>query len=304
MGRDIYEAHALVRQVFTQASETLNLDLASLCFEGPEEVLTDTLNAQPAILTLSIALWRILSDREDDQHESLSDSHSPSPFRPLFCAGHSMGEYSALVAAGALEFSDALQLVRRRGELMEAAGQEHRGGMAAVIGLDAAAVERVCTWAQAETGGVVGIANDNSPGQIVVSGDHVTLKETAALAKEEGARRFIHLAVSVAGHSPLMASAAQALRGVLASTPIRRSKTPVVANVGARPIEEPEDIRQELVAQLTSPVRWVESVRYMIAQGVDTFVEVGPGDVLRGLIRRIDGGVKRKGVSDIIKELR
>ena len=304
MGRDIYEAHALVRQVFTQASETLNLDLASLCFEGPEEVLTDTLNAQPAILTLSIALWRILSDREDDQHESLSDSHSPSPFCPLFCAGHSMGEYSALVAAGALEFSDALQLVRRRGELMEAAGQEHRGGMAAVIGLDAAAVERVCTWAQAETGGVVGIANDNSPGQIVVSGDHVTLKETAALAKEEGARRFIHLAVSVAGHSPLMASAAQALRGVLASTPIRRSKTPVVANVGARPIEEPEDIRQELVAQLTSPVRWVESVRYMIAQGVDTFVEVGPGDVLRGLIRRIDGGVKRKGVSDIIKELR
>ena len=291
MGQGMHQAYPLVRQAFAQASEVLGLDLASLCFEGPEEVLTDTLNAQPAILTLSIALWRVLQ-------ETLFYS-----LCPLFVAGHSMGEYSALVAAGALGFADALRLVRRRGELMQAAGREPRGGMAAVIGLDAAMVERVCARVQAETGGVVGIANYNSPGQIVISGDHVSLEGAMSLAGEEGARRVIPLAVSVAGHSALMAPATEAFGEILENTFIQRARIPIVANVSAEPLEEPAEIRLELVAQITSPVRWVESVQYMAARGVDTFVEVGPGKVLRGLIRRIDSGVRRKGVGDIIEGL-
>ena len=289
MGQALYRDYPLVRQTFTQASAALGFDLASLCFEGPAELLTDTLNAQPAVLTLSIALWRVLQEGPFD-----------SP-RPLLFAGHSLGEYSALVAAGALEFTDALRLVRRRGELMQAAGRTYPGGMAAVIGLDEAMVERVCAQVQAEAGGVVGMANYNSPGQIVISGDQASLGRATSLAEEEGAWRVIPLAVSVAGHSPLMAPAAEAFGKVVENTPIRRAQTPVVANVSAQPIEEPEEIRRELVAQLTSPVRWVESVKYMITQGVDTFVEVGPGDVLRGLIRRIDRGVKGRGVEEIIE---
>jgi len=289
MGQDLHEAYPLVRQTFAQASEALSFDLASLCFEGPEEALTDTLNAQPAILTLSIALWRVLQE---------SPFNSP---RLLFFAGHSMGEYSALVAAGALGFADALRLVRRRGELMQAAGREQPGGMAAVIGLDAAMVERVCARVQAETGGVVGIANYNSPGQIVISGDHASLEGAMSLAGEEGARRVIPLAVSVAGHSALMAPAAEAFGEILENTLIQRARIPIVANVSAQPLEEPEEIRRELIVQLTAPVRWVESVQHMVARGVDTFVEVGPGEVLRGLIRRIDRGVERKGVGDMLQ---
>jgi len=163
-------------------------------------------------------------------------------------------------------------------------------------------VERVCERVRAETGGVIGIADYNSPGQIVISGDKVSLERAIALAKEGGARHVIPLAVSVASHSPLMAHAAEALGEILENTRIERAQTPVVANVTAQPIEEPEEIRQELVAQLTGPVRWVESVEYMVSQGVDTFVEVGPGRVLRGLIRRIDSGVKGKGVEMFIQK--
>ncbi|MEA3344861.1 MAG: ACP S-malonyltransferase [Chloroflexota bacterium] len=289
MGQKLYKAHPLARQVFAQASDILGLDLASLCFRGPEEVLTDTLNVQPAILTLSIALWNVLQE---------SPFNSP---HPMFLAGHSLGEYSALVAAGALEFADALRLVRRRGELMQAAGRENPGGMAAVIGLDSETVERVCARAKERTGGTLGVANHNSPDQIVISGDHASLEEAMSLAEEEGARHVIPLAVSVASHSPFMAPAAKVLGGILEFTHIRRARTPVVANVSAQPIVEPEEIRRELVSQLTGPVRWVESVEYMIAQGVDTFVEVGPGDVLRGLIRRIDREVERRGIEDILE---
>ena len=293
MGRDLYQAYPLVSETFAQASELLGFDLAALCFEGPEEALTDTLNAQPAILTLSVALWWVLL-RED-------------PFNsrpPLFLAGHSLGEYSALVAAGALEFADALRLVRRRGELMQAAGRERPGGMAAVIGLDASSVDELCARARAETGGVVQAANYNSPGQIVISGDRASLERAVALAEEGGARRVIPLAVSVASHSPLMAGAAEAFREVLEAAPIQVAQPPIVANVSALPIREPEEIRRELVAQLTSPVRWVESVEYMVAQGVGTFIEVGPGNVLRGLIRRINGRVGRKGVEDILHSIK
>lgn len=291
MGQDLYEVYLPVRQTFAQASEVLGLDLASLCFEGPEETLTDTLNAQPAILTLSVALWRLVQEG------------AVGSLRPLFVAGHSMGEYSALVAAEAVEFGDALRLVRQRAELMQAAGREQPGGMAAVIGLDATSVDGLCAQARADTGGVVQGANYNSPGQIVISGDTASLERAMALAKERAARHVIPLAVSVAGHSPLMAPAVGAFGEILENTAIQRAQTPVVANVSAQPIQEPGEIRQELAAQLTSPVRWVESVQYMVSEGVDTFVEVGPGKVLRGLIRRIDSGVEGRSVEEIIEGL-
>lgn len=289
MGQELYQAYPLVRETFAQASELLGLDLAALCFEGPEEVLTDTLNAQPAILTLSVAMWWVLL------REGLFDSSGP-----LFLAGHSLGEYSALVAAGSLEFADALLLVRRRGELMQAAGRERPGGMAAVIGLDASSVDELCEKVRAETGGVVQAANYNSPEQIVISGDRESLERAMALAEAGGARHVIPLEVSVAAHSPLMAGAAEAFREVLEATPIRAAQLPIVANVSALPIRESEEIRRELVAQLTGPVRWMESVEYMVARGVGTFIEVGPGNVLRGLIRRINRRVERKGMEDIL----
>ena len=285
MGRDFHEAHPLAQQTFAEASEVLDLDLASICFEGPEEVLTDTLNAQPAILTLSFALWRVL------------EAHQAGGCPPIYLAGHSMGEYSALVAAGALGFTDALRLVRRRGELMQAAARERPGGMAALIGLDAAVVEETCFRVRAETGGIVEIANYNSPGQIVISGDHASLARAMSLAKEK-ARRVIPLAVSVAGHCTLMAPAAESLADAVEKTRILGAHTPVVANVNAQPIVEAKEIRKELVAQLTNPVRWTESVRYMTEHGVGAFVEVGPGTVLKGLIRRISKKVETRSALD------
>lgn len=277
MGRALAEAFPTAREVFTLADQTLGFSISSLCFEGPEAVLNDTLNTQPAIFTTSIAALRVLEQQT---------GYTP----PACVAGHSLGEFSALVCAGALQFEDGLRLVRERGRLMKQAGQAMPGGMAAVLGLEREVVLQVCTEACTLTDGIVQIANDNAPGQIVISGEKQALDKALELAKARGAKRCIPLAVSIAAHSALMARAAQEFRAVLEATPFQPPRITVIGNVDARPLQLHE-LRAELEAQLTSPVRWTESVEYMVNQGVTRFIEVGPKDVLCGLIKRINANV-------------
>jgi [acyl-carrier-protein] S-malonyltransferase len=275
MGQDLAQTYAVARDTFAEADDVLGFPLSTLCFEGPEEALNDTLNTQPALFAASMAVWRAL--------------HSTGWSAPAaFAAGHSMGEYTALAAAGVLTFADGLRLVRERGRLMKEAGERSPGGMAAVLQVEAGALDDICRRASQETGKVVQVANYNSPGQIVISGDNQALEVAMQLAQAAGARRVRRLAVSIAAHSPLMAVIADEFRRAVETTPIRRPQTPVVANVTARPLASVDDIRDELVAQLTSSVRWIESVEYMAAHGVTRFIEIGPKDVLTGLVRRID----------------
>jgi [acyl-carrier-protein] S-malonyltransferase len=284
MGRDLYETYPEARALFDEADRILDFPLSKLCFEGPKEELGDTINTQPALLTVSVALLRLL---ELDQ------------LSPATVAGHSMGEYTALVTAGALDFADGLKLVRERGRVMKEAGEQNPGGMAAVLGLEAETLDEVCQMASQETGGIVQLANYNSPGQIVISGHKEALGRAMELAEERGARRVIPLAVSIASHSPLMQRAAESFASIVAQVDFHQPRIPVVANVTAAPITTVAGIRQELVEQLTSTVRWVESIQYMIAQGVTTFVEIGPKNVLTGLIRRIDKSVRTVNVGDV-----
>jgi [acyl-carrier-protein] S-malonyltransferase len=273
MGRSLFENYPVARDTFAQADETLGFLLSQLCFDGPAAALNDTLNTQPAVLTASVAAYRVLQEHR--------------PEEPVFVAGHSMGEFSALVATEAISFRDGLSLVRERGWLMKQAGEEQPGGMLAVLGLDRQPVEEACAIARERTGAYVGVANDNCPGQIVVSGKYEALEQAARIAEELGARRVKRLQVSIAAHSPLMTPAAEAFRGHLVATSVGKPRVPVVTNATASPLTEPPAIRDALAAQLTSPVRWTESVAWMVAQGVDCFVEVGPGKVLTGLVRRI-----------------
>ena len=291
MGQDLYQTYPEAYTVFAEADETLGFALSKLCFEGPGDVLTDTINAQPAILTTSIACLRVLETVVGNAQADL-----PSP---LFVAGHSLGEYSALVAAGSLTFADAVRLTRERGRLMKEAGDRAPGSMAAVLNLEAPLLEDICQAASEETGGIVQVANYNSPGQIAISGDKETLEKAMELAKERGARRVIPLAVSAAFHSPLMDCIVDEFRQAVEAAPLKEAVIPVVANVNARPLAKVEEIREELVQQLTSPVRWTESVQYMIEQEVTTFVEIGPKAVLTGLIKRIDKSVKTVNVGDV-----
>lgn len=285
MGKDIYENYHEARAIFDEADETLGFPLSKICFEGPKEELDDTINTQPAVFTMSVACLRAL----ESKREAAS-----------FIAGHSLGEYTALVAAGALGFADGLRLVRERGRLMKLAGQKNPGGMAAIIGLDAETIERICQEISFRLpASTIQIANYNSPGQIVISGDKGALGKAMAMAKERGAKRVIPLAVSIAAHSPLMRPAAEEFRRAVEAIPFSKAHIPVVANATARPITEPEEIKEELVAQLTSPVRWVESVRWMLAQGATVFIEIGPKKVLTGLIRRIERGVQTMNVGDV-----
>jgi len=275
MGRDLAQAYPVARDTFAEADDLLNFSLSTLCFEGPEEELNDTLNTQPAIFVASLATLHVL------QNEGW-------PVSASFTAGHSLGEYSALVAAGALTFPDGLRLVRERGRLMKVAGQRSPGGMAAIIRLDDETVRDICQRASQETGEVVQVANFNSPGQVVISGDNAALDVAMEKASAAGARRVVRLAVSIAAHSPLMAVIADEFRQAVQATPIQPPQMPVVANITARPLNTLDDIHQEMIAQLTSSVRWVESVEYMVVQGVTNFVEIGPKDVLTGLVKRID----------------
>jgi [acyl-carrier-protein] S-malonyltransferase len=276
MGRDLYEVSAAARRVFHQAEEALGIDLRTLCFEGPEEQLRETINQQPAILTVSIAYWEALKERVAQIGETV---------QPRFFAGHSLGEYSALVAAGALDFKEAVRLVRERGRLMKEVGDSNPGGMAAVIGLDDEALERLCQ--EVSDRGIVRPANYNSPGQTVISGELTALSAAIELAVERGARRVVRLAISIASHSPLMRRAAEHFNPILSQVRLYDAAVPVIANISAKAITSAEDIRRELAEQITSSVRWSQTVRAMAEEGVHTVVEVGPGEVLSGLSRRI-----------------
>ncbi|HZY45263.1 MAG TPA: ACP S-malonyltransferase, partial [Anaerolineae bacterium] len=272
------------RAIFDQADRILGVSLSRLCLDGPEDQLTDTVNAQPAILVTSIATLRMI------------EKHAPH-IKPAFVAGHSLGEFSALVATGSLSFEDAVRLVRERGRVMKAAGAAQPGVMAAILNLGREVLDEVCKEASTATGQPVQVANDNSPGQIVISGDVTALDKAMELAKARGAKRAIKLAVSIAAHSPLMQPAARSFRKTLDATKFGSMTTPIIGNVYARPLDL-EDVRDELEAQLTSPVRWTESIQYLAEQGVTTCIEIGPKDVLTGLMRRIDPTLTAMSVGD------
>ena len=274
MGHDVAEAFPRARETFREADDTLGIALSRLAWEGPDEELVLTKNAQPAILVHSLAVWRVIEERLGGLPIALG-------------VGHSLGEFSAYAAAGTLSFTDAVQAVRRRGELMYASGEERPGTMAAVIGLADEAVRATCERAS-EEGSVVVPANFNSPGQVVVSGDAKAVERAAPLLKEAGAKRVLPLNVSGAFHSPLMGTAEAGLREHLEGVEMRAPKFPVVANASAVPVTEADEARRLLIEQLTSPVRWTESVQAMASGGITRFLEVGPGNVLAGLLRRID----------------
>lgn len=274
MGHLLADAEPAAADIFAQADEVLGFALTRLMREGPEEELTETKNAQPAILTHSVATLRVAGAR-------LSDA--------AFAAGHSLGEFSAYVAAGSLSFEDALTTVRLRGEVMFDAGLERPGTMAAVLGLGEAEIEDVCARVDA---GICQPANFNSEGQVVISGDIAGVEQAGALLKEAGAKRVVPLNVSGAFHSALMEPAAEALRKKLESVELRDPSFPVISNVRAEPVTRGAEARELLVKQLTSPVRWSASIGTMLAAGVDRFVEVGPGNVLKGLNRRNAPGVE------------
>lgn len=275
MSKDLVDAYPPARETFEQADEILGFKLSKLCFEGSEDELNDTINTQPALYAAGIATLRALQ------------TELPAAV-PAFAAGHSLGEFTALAAAGALSFEDGLKLVRERGRLMKEAGIRSPGAMAAILGLDAEQVRDVCSRASAETGKVVILANDNCPGQSVISGDEAALEVGMNLAKEAGAKKVVKLAVSIASHSPLMESAASEFQQVLANTLFKTSSIPVYGNVEAAPLGDAESIRQELTSQLTHSVRWTESVQAMGAAGAEVFLELGPKDVLTSLLKRID----------------
>lgn len=286
MGFDLYAQYSEARSVFDEADRTLGFGLSKLCFEGPEDELNDTVNTQAAVLTVSVATL-----------QAMGNVHQVGQVSSV--AGHSLGEYTALVAAGRMSYADAVRLVRDRGRLMKEAGERRPGGMAAVLGLSEDAVAEACQQARDDTGTIIQIANHNSPGQIVISGERSGMDRAVELLREQGARRIVQLAVSIPSHSALMESAAEGLRGVLSRVVFRDADTPVIGNVTGKPLLQRDEIRDELVKQLVSPVQWVSSVRWMIDQGVKTFVEIGPKDTLSKLIKRIDGSVARISVNSV-----
>lgn len=282
MGKELADASEISRSYFEKADNMLGFSLSNLIFAGPQEELTLTANAQPALLTTSIAMLSYFKE---------------NGIVPDFTAGHSLGEYTALVAAGALSFEDAVVAVRKRGELMEQAVPNGEGTMAAVLGLDRDKLADVTETVTAE-GNAVQLANLNCPGQIVISGTVAGVEMAGAKAKEAGAKRVLPLNVSGPFHSVLMKPAAEKFAGVLDEITIKDADTPVIANVDAAQMNQAAEIKQKLIEQLYSPVLWEDSVRTMIAAGVDTFIEIGPGKVLSGLVKKIDRSVKTFAIYD------
>ena len=280
MGYNLYRNSRYAREVFDEVDCTLKIPLSRLCFEGPEEELRQTINAQPAILMTSVACLRAASELG-------------FPLRPTFVAGHSLGEYTALVAANVVQLSDAVHLVRERGRLMQEAGIKKPGGMAAIMGLDEETLEEVCR----ETGAQ--IANFNCSGQIVISGNREALARSMDLAKTRGARKVIPLPVSGAFHSTLMNPAVDGMRRAISEVNFQKPEVPIVANSTAQPVTSADEVRTELLQQLCHCVQWQPSIEYMVGAGVSTFVEIGPGHVLSGLIKRISDKVQVLNMSDI-----
>ena len=276
MGKTLFDASETARRVFRHADEVLGFALSKLCFEGPEQELNDTINAQPAILTVSVACLSALRERWHAMGQVIS---------PRYVAGHSLGEFTALVAAEVMDFDTALALVRERGRLMKENGREKPGGMLAVLGLDRDVVEAIV--AEAGSVGVITLANANSPGQLVLSGESAALDRAADLARARGAARVVRLPITIASHSPLMARAAAQFGEIVARLPLRQPRIPVVANITGQILTSAEDVRKELADHILKPVQWTSSVVEMVTRGSAEFLEIGPGQVLSGLIRRI-----------------
>ena len=270
MAQDLYSQHEGVQNLFARANSVLDFELSAVCFEGPEERLAQTVVTQPAVFVHSIAAYELLTDRG---------------VRPSIVAGHSLGEYSALVAAGALDFETALELVRERSQAMQKAGETRLGSMAALIGPTDSEVVALCE--RAVDTGIVVAANFNAPGQVVVSGERGAITRLRALACEAGVKRFVELPVSGAFHSPLMQPAADRMQDLLRSARVETPHVPVITNVSASPVDDPDILRLDLIKQITNPVRWTESMGVLASAGIERAVEVGPGSVLKGLMRRI-----------------
>lgn len=274
MCKEFYDNYACAKKVFEEADEALGFSIAKMCFEGPEDQLRLTMNTQPAILTCSIAVLAVL--RENGLNCQIA-------------GGHSLGEYSALVAAGSLSLADAVRSVRKRGQFMQEAVPVGEGAMAAVMGLEPETIDAICRKVEAECGEAVQAVNFNCPGQVVIAGAAGAVTKAIDALKEAGARRAVSLPVSAPFHSTLMRPAAARLKEVLDEVEFHDAKFPVVANVTAKPVTKAEEIRSLLVQQAASPVKWEMSMRYMLGEGFDTFVEVGPGKVLTGFTRKLIG---------------
>ncbi|MFA4989463.1 MAG: ACP S-malonyltransferase [Candidatus Omnitrophota bacterium] len=272
MGRDLYENFPESRAIFDRAQELLGFDLQKICFEGPEEQLKITKVSQPAIVTVSIAAYEAFKAK--------------SKVIPGYMAGLSLGEYSALIASGALTFEDGIRLIKIRGELMDAAAKKYPGGMVAILDLTVDKIKEICASSGAE------IANLNCPGQVVISGSTIDINKVIPLCEEAGAKRVIPLEVSGAFHSSLMAQAAQGLREALDKTNISAPSVPVVSNYTALPQDKPEQIQENLIQQVRSSVKWEDSMRFILAKGITQFYEFGPGKVLKGLLRKIDSAAQ------------
>lgn len=284
MGYLLADEFKLAQETFQEADNLLGYSLSSLAWEGPKEQLDDTINTQPALFVHSIAVLRVIQDL----HPNLL---------PTFVAGHSMGELSALVAAGSLKFEEGLSLVRTRGELMRQAGELSPGGMAAILGLDIDSLEKICATAS-EGDEIVQIANDNCPGQVVISGAADALERAMNGAKEAGARKVVPLAVSIAAHSPLMVHAQASFNQAVNSVHFTDPVTPIIGNVSASPLKNAIEIVEDLQAQLNSRVRWTETIQLMRSEGVSTFLEIGNNSVLAGLLKRIDRDARGLSIGD------
>jgi [acyl-carrier-protein] S-malonyltransferase len=282
MGRDLFDNVKSARDVFETADKALGISLSKLCFEGPEDVLRQTINAQPALVTTSYACL-----------EAARELNNKNLAVPAFLAGHSLGEYTALAVAGVFDFVTAVKLARERGRLMHEAGQKRSGSMAAILGLDEAKLTEICLQSNTV------MANINSPGQIVISGATENVTKAMDMATAAGASRAVPLQVSGAFHSPLMKPAVEGMTLYLDAANFQKPDIPVIANTTAVPLTRGEEIKTELRNQLTSPVQWQRTVEYMLAHGVTTFIEIGPGRVLTGLIRRINKEVKTINLSDL-----
>jgi [acyl-carrier-protein] S-malonyltransferase len=274
MGYELAQIYPIAKDIFEQADDILGFSISDLAWFGPDEDLNDTINTQPALLVHSVAALRVFQETYPD-------------FEPAYTAGHSMGELSALVASKALSFPEALRLVRRRGELMKFADQVAPGGMVAIIGLDIPTLDDICTRASSESE-IVQVANDNCPGQVVISGHEQALEKAMVFAKESSAKRVVPLPISIAAHSPLMAHAQEDFNNAVKDSPIQNPKIPMVGNVTALPLTSSDQVREDLQAQLRSRVRWTETIQYLLSQGIENFVEIGNGEVLSGLVKRIN----------------
>jgi len=304
MGADVFEASPAARRVFESVDEALGMSLSTICFQGPDDVLRETINTQPAIVTVSLALLAALQEALNEHTSSWS-----SPLIPSYTAGHSVGEYAALVASSVLRLQDAIRLVRERGRLMHHEGTVCSGGMAAVIGMDAEILQAVCQEATSQAVatlgdinhpglGQVSVANFNAPGQIVISGEQGALNLAMEMAKARGAKRVIPLAVSGAFHSPVMQPAADGLAEAILSSEVYDATIPIIGNIHATPLTEAHAIREELAGQIAAPVQWIRTIEYMADTGVTTFLEIGPGQALTGMVKRIVKGVTTLNVSN------